>query len=374
MTTTMTKERKRTRAGGTTLPTASLKRALAEVAAAVPSKHVRQVLSNVLLHNGSVTGTDLELQVSAELPWTGDRLLLPYARLKAIVSEARAEEVSITVDGTVAEIRAGSGTWRLPVEDAAEFPAWSPDATTLIRLPCDQFIRAVRSVVYATDNESSRYALGAVLLEVKGGNCTFVATDGRRLACVEVEPAEEQDVDDRTVLVPAHALATMASIASGHADSAIQLDATPNEVVATIDGCVVTAKQIDGRFPRWRDVFPKREASASAVNVQDLLAATRAAAIVTSESSKGVTYAFSKDGVWLHGQSAESGESSVTCDLVTFGQAATTKLDPTFVREFLSALPSDGEPEVEIEVVDGESAVVLQCGDVRGVIMPLAKD
>lgn len=372
--TTATKERKKARTGGTTLPTDSLKRALGEVAAAVPSRHAKPVLSNVLLSNGGCTATDLELQVSAALPWAGDKVLLPYARLRAIVSECRADEVSITVDGTVAEIKAGSGTWRLPVEDAAEFPTWQPDATTFIRIPCDQFVRAVRSVVYATDDESSRYALGAVLLEVKDNTLTLVATDGRRLACVELEPAEEQAVDDRTVLVPSHALATMASIAAGHPDSAVQLDATTNEVVATIDGSIITARQIDGRFPRWRDVFPKREAKASIVNIGELLSATRAAAIVATENSKGITYAFSADGIWLHGQSAESGESSVTCNIVSFGQAATTKLDPLFVRQFLQALPADGEPEVEIEIVDHDSAVVLKSGDVRGVIMPLAKD
>ena len=372
--TTATKERKKARAGGTTLPTESLKRALAEVAAAVPSRHAKPVLCNVLLSNGECTATDLQLKVSAELPWAGEPLLLPHARLRAIVNECRSEEITIKADGTVAEICAGSGTWRLPVEDAAEFPTWEPDATTFIRVPCDQFVRAVRSVVYATDDESSRYALGAVLLEVKDNTLTLVATDGRRLACVEIDPAEEQNVDDRNVLVPSHALATMASIAAGNPDSAVQLDATPSEVVATIDGAIVTARQIDGRFPRWRDVFPKREATPSVVNVQELLSATKAAAIVATENSKGIDYTFSADGIWLHGQSAESGESSITCNLVTFGQAATTKLDPLFVRQFLQALPADGEPEVEIEVVDHESAVVLKSGDVRGVIMPMAKD
>ena len=149
--TTATRERKKARTVGTTLPTDSLKRALNEVSAAVPSRHAKPVLSNVLLSNGGCTATDLELKVSAELPWAGEPLLLPHARLRAIVNECRSEEITITADGTVAEIRAGSGTWRLPVEDAAEFPTWEPDATTFIRVPCDQFVRAVRSVVYATD-------------------------------------------------------------------------------------------------------------------------------------------------------------------------------------------------------------------------------
>lgn len=369
---TATKERRKSKTG-TVLSTETLRRALAEVAAAVPSKHPRPVLTNVLLSSGSLTGTDLELEVSAEVPWDGERLLLPYGRLQAIVRECRADEVSITVDGTSAIVQAGHGTWRLPVEDANEFPAWdAAGPKPVCRMPADQFVRACKAVVYATDNESSRHALGAVLIDVKGSQCVFVATDGRRLSMVEIE--HDLAVDDQTVLVPARALHAMQQIASGHGDTAVQLEATPREVICTIDGSMVTARQIEGRFPRWRDVFPDREATPHEVEIQQLLNATRAAAIVTTESSKGVDYTFGPDGILLHGRSAESGESTVTCDVVAAGTPCTTKLDPAFVVEFLRALPADGEPNVKIEAVDAQSAVVLRCGDVRGVIMPLAKD
>ena len=97
--TTATKERTKKKAAGTVLATDTLRRALSEVAAAVPSRHAKPILQSVLLYNGGLTGTDLELEVSAELPWTGDKLLLPFARLKSIVAECRADEVSITVDG-----------------------------------------------------------------------------------------------------------------------------------------------------------------------------------------------------------------------------------------------------------------------------------
>ena len=44
------------------------------------------------------------------------------------------------------------------------------------------FRELVRRTVFATDNESSRYALGGVLLELTADQITGVATDGRRLA------------------------------------------------------------------------------------------------------------------------------------------------------------------------------------------------
>ena len=50
------------------------------------------------------------------------------------------------------------------------------------------------------------------------------------------------------------------------------------------------------------------------------------------------------------------------------------KLDPAFVVEWLNGIGGDADPNVEVEVVDGQSAVIMRCGDNTGVIMPLAAD
>jgi DNA polymerase-3 subunit beta len=372
---TMTKERKKTKAGGTTLSAPALKAALNAVAAAVPGKSVRPILQNVLLSGGVLSGSDGEIRIDVTLENTppGINFLLPKDRFAAILGSFTGDEITITPDATSCVIKAGRGEWTLPTEDAGEYPAWNVDgAKPVTRLPVDQFCRAVKGVVFAVDDESSRYALGAVLVEVKGEVVTFVATDGRRLSCVNCE--HDLAVDDSQTLVPARAMAIIARIAAGCGDASVQLEATKNEIVATVGNATVTARLLDGRYPRWRDTLPERDAKATTVSRADLLAATRAAAICSSEESKGVTYAFSADGIWLNGKSSEKGESSVTCEIVDAGDKASVKLDPAFVTEWLNGIAGDADPNVEVEAVDAQSAVILRCGDNTGVIMPLAVD
>lgn len=333
------------------------------------------MLQNVLLSGGVLSGSDGEIRVDVELENAppGINVLLPKDRFSAIIGAATGDEITLTVEDTRCIVKAGHGEWTLPTEAVAEYPAWSVDgAKPITRLPADQFCRAVRGVVFATDNESSRYALGAVLVEVKGDTVTFVATDGRRLSSVTCE--HDLAVDDSTTLVPARAMALIAKLAGNAGDASVQLEATGNEVIATVWNATITARLVDGRFPKWRDVLPERDAKATTVSRDALMAATRAAAIVTSEQSKGVSYTFTSEGIHLHGQSAECGESSVTCDVVEAGDKATVSLDPTFVTQWLAGVASDAEPEVEVEAVDAQSAVILRCGDNTGVIMPLAKD
>jgi DNA polymerase-3 subunit beta len=211
-----------------------------------------------------------------------------------------------------------------------------------------------------------------VLVDVKDGVVNFVATDGRRLCSCEME--HDLAVDDTTTLVPSRVMQILARVAVAAGEDSVQLEATANELLATIGGTTVTARLTEGRFPKWRDVIPKDGGEPTTVLATELLSATRAAAIVTSEQSKGVQYTFTAEGIHLHGQSAEAGESSVTCEIVEAGKACSVKLDPVFVREWLSGLPADGEPTVSVQATDAQSAVVLRTDTFTGVIMPLATE
>jgi DNA polymerase-3 subunit beta len=368
---TATKERK-AKTTGIALVASELRAALQAVAPAI-ARGPKPILQNVRLGDGLLTGTDLEVRIDVAIDYHGATILLPHQRLLAILNTAGGDTVTLAPDGTSCVVSAGHGTWTLPVEDAAEYPSWEVESEKPVtRLPADQFARAVRGVAYAADMESSRYALGAVLVDVKGEIVTLVATDGRRLAACECE--HDLAVDDSQTLVPSRVMAILCRLAGSETDGSVQLEATKDALVATIGGTTVTARLTDGKFPRWRDVIPAEGAEPSTITAADLLSATRAAAIVTSEQSKGVQYTFTAQGLHLAGKSSEAGESSVTCDVVEFGHACSVKLDPVFVREWLTGLPADGEPTVSVQATDAQSAVVLRCDDFTGVIMPLAVD
>jgi DNA polymerase-3 subunit beta len=347
--------------------------ALQNAGHAVPTRAVKPIYQSVLIRDGRILSSDGEVLIDSpcEIQAT---LLLPHSRLVAILKTCKADgSVTLTEDETSCTIESGGGKWTLPTEQAGEYPSWAVSgAEPVARLPADQFRRMVRAVAYAVDDESSRYALGGVCIDVQDGKVSFVATDGRRLSKVEAEV--DQAVNDSQTLVPARALDIMGRLAVGN--GAVQLEATGKEVVCSIDGgTTVIARLLEGRFPKWRDVIPDRpDAVPSTVDRYAMEAAVRAAKICQDDVSRGVQFSFSKDGLWLHAQSSANGEASVTCDVVSFGQAVSVKLDPDFVLEFLQSLPADNEPTIDVEVVDAQSAVVMRTDDYLGLIMPLAKD
>ena len=371
--TTATKERRRTT--GTTLTTQTLRAALAVVLRAVPARHTRPILQNVRLGDGLLTGSDNEIRIDREIDYHGEPLLLPAHRLSAILRAATGDEVYLTAKGSSVSVKCGAGSWTLPTEDVLEYPSWeAADLKSVCRLPADQFQRAAKATTYAADSESSRYALGGVLLDVSptddGSMQHWVATDGRRLACVETE--SDQAVDASQTIVPGRLIAAVASMATG--DGSVQIEANAKEIRFSLTGCTVTGRLLEGRFPKWRDVVGEPDGEPSVIDCVELLQAVNSAAIVTSEQSKGITLDWTSGTLVLAGRSSEYGESTVICPTIAAGTTASTKLDPHYMAQFLSHLPADEEPHVDVYVKDAASRVLMKCGPYTGVIMPLAAE
>ncbi len=358
--------------------------ALQSAAVVVPARSPKPVLTNVKLEaregTAVLSATDLELGIRTEVEGVetsaAGAVLLPSGRLMAIVRESAAGTVfDIHSDGNAAVVKAPRSEFRLPAEDPLEFPSVASfPSEACFELTTPLVRELVKRTVFATDNESSRYALGGVLVELSGNTVIAVGTDGRRLAKMEGpavatggSPADVQPI------VPARAM-QLIERCLGAADMPVHLAVHPSEILVKTGPTTISARLVEGRFPRWRDVFPERpEAMQVSLLAGPLLAAVRQAAIVTSEQSKGVDFAFEPGQLVLSGRSAESGESRIEMPIDHAGPTVRIKMDPRFVSDFLRVL--DGAVSITVELTDGQSACVCRTDDGYGyVIMPLAAD
>jgi DNA polymerase-3 subunit beta len=371
-------------------PREPLLAALQGAAAVVPARSPKPVLSNVKLEasreSAVLSATDLEVGIRITLEGVETAaegaVLLPVGRLVAIVRESPAGTVfDIHSDGTATVVKAPRSEFRLPAEDPLEFPSvaeFPGDASIELSTPLVREL--VKRTVFATDNESSRYALGGVLVELSPEHVIAVGTDGRRLAKMEGPAAAvnhggagEGGVGEAQPIVPARAM-QLIERCLGAADVPVHVAVRPAEILVRSGSTTISARLVEGRFPRWRDVFPDRpEAVKVSLVAGPFLAAVRQAAIVTSEQSKGVDFSFESGQLVLTGRSAESGESRIELPLDHAGATVKIKLDPRFVSEFLRVL--DAATTITVELTDPQSACVCRTDDGYGyVIMPLAAD
>jgi DNA polymerase-3 subunit beta len=355
-----------------------------QVAAAVaPARSPKPILQNVKLEvtkdTAIVMATDLEVGVRVAVPGiqvdAPGSAVLPIDRVGRILRETSDATLRIETDGHGTQVRGERSEFKLPAENPDEFPAVSSfNETKYHEIPARLLRELIRRTVFATDNESSRYALGGVLLEMLPDQVIAVGTDGRRLARME-GPAKSvggHNTGDTTTIVPTRAMQLIERTLVD--DAEVQVAARGNDILIKSPRATIYSRLVEGRFPKWRDVFPKRDNVAKIeLTVGPLHSAVRQAEIVTSEESRGVDFTFGEGKVILAGRAAETGQSRVEFPIAYDGPALSITLDPRYFKDFLKVL--DAEKNFTLELKDAESAAVCLTDDGYGyVIMPLARD
>src|SRR5881409_2215374 len=188
-----------------TITREQLQEGLAAVAAAIPAKTTLPVLANVLVEASKqagglrLSGTDLDIAVSTTVPAEVDAdgaVTLPAKKLVDIARELPSGPVRVTAAGEArVSIESGRSKFKLlglPREEFPSFPAvkfekaWKAAAGVVHKL--------VGHVAFAASTEESRPILNGVLWELRPDHMRMVATNGHRLAKMDV-PAKGGSTD-----------------------------------------------------------------------------------------------------------------------------------------------------------------------------------
>jgi DNA polymerase-3 subunit beta len=352
-------------------------------ASVVPARSPKPILENVKMEveaeKITLMATDLEVGIRIEISGfdvaAPGKVVVPLKRFGSILRESYDEKLLLESDGSKLHVRGERSEFQFPTHNPDEFPIVSAfEEEKYHQLSARFFRELIRRTVFATDPESSRYALGGVLLELSSAEIIGVGTDGRRLA-KQQGPAEsvgQHETAENTV-VPTRAVQLIERALTGN-DENIQIAARENDILVKSQRTTIYSRLVEGRFPRWRDVFPQQADQVRIeLTVGPFHAAVRQAAIVTSEERRGVDFTFGEGKLVLAGHGAEFGESHVELPIAYDGDPIRVKLDPRYASDFLKVL--DPETTFSVHLRDSESAVVCTTDDGYGyVIMPLAQE
>lgn len=373
-----------------------LAESFALAAAVAPSRSTKPILQNVKMVADDagechLIATDLDVGVCARVPNVQivqpGSVLLPAARMTAILRDSTDDEIAITAGSgaTHINVRCGASKYKLASANPDEFPAQPTfDHVAFVEIPAAALCDLIHNTIYACDTESSRYALGGVLLEMDSKTPTMiaVATDGRRLAkssaTVALSDAEYNHGDSGMVIVPERAMQLIARIlANEPADSVVRFHASNAALAIDTPTATLTSRLVEGRFPKWREVIPKRRDSALIKFVASvILNAVRQAAVVASDESRGINCVFSDGMLRIAASTAEVGESDVEMPIAYDGKSRSVTIDHRYIADFARSLPPDAE--FTLDILNGEHALLLTadpCGgvaDYQYVLMPLA--
>ena len=347
---------------------------------AVPTRDVKPILKNLKAiaeeDRCTLMATDLELGIRLEVrsvnitePGEG---ILPAARLLAILRESQDDELTVEVDANACIVRGQHMEFEMPSEDPANFPDLPVFADDKYHeLEAGSLRDMIRRTVFAAADDVGRYSMTGVLWELDDEHARLVATDGRRLALAQGVAKANGGHSTKGIspVVPTKAMSLLERNLTDDKEM-VQVSLRPNEVLFRTGRAVVYSRLVEGRFPDYRQVLPKKQTAKVALQVPAFTAAVRQAAIMTDEESKRVVFKFAKGKVTMQAQGATTGRSKVELPIEYEGKALDISFNPAFLIDMLRVLPPDAE--LTLEMTDGGSPALFKSGPAYSyLVMPL---
>jgi DNA polymerase III subunit beta len=352
--------------------------------AAVPSKDVKPILKNfkVVAGDGRCTLMATDLEVGIRLDVQGltvqepGEAILPAAKLIQILREARDPELHLEADASACKIRGTASTseFEMPSEDPAlfpDFPSFNEDRYH--EMSAGTLREMIRHTVFAAAaEESARLTMTGVLWELEGERARLVATDGRRLAQVDgmATPVGDHSTKGQSPVVPKKTMNLMERSLQENPEELVKVCLRPNEVLLHSGRSVIYSRLVDGRFPDYKAVMPKKRTVRIELPAEEFHTKVRQAAIMTDADSKRVTFTFESGQLALQSQGSASGRSYVQMPLDYTGSRIDINFNPDYLIELLKVLPAD--TVLTLDLIDGANPALFRQGDAYTyLVMPM---
>ena len=378
-----------------------LLKALQKVCNIIGSRTTLPILANVLIETGedgklTLTTTDLELRIStrveADIQEAGSTTI-PAKRLLGLVSKFKNEDVLIeTNENHHSKITCGTAEFMLLIEtnenhhskitcgtaefmllglDPRDFPApvaFEPQRK--LKLKQADFSRIIDRISYAASFDDARKFLHGILLSVKEGNLTAVATDGKRLALVEKLLDEAPEGSDGDIIITIKAAAEAKRVMEKEGDIFIEIG--NNQVIFRIGDTVITSKLIEGAYPQYRQVIPTAFSKQVELPCRAFVDALEIVSIPLFDSSAYVKLTFSANQLKFEANSINIGEGHETIPVEYGFEDVSVSFNPQFLADPFKRLDVE---KVTMKMNDAMSPIAIKSNDgFLYVIMPMRKN
>jgi len=365
----------------------NLAKGLSIVGRAVAARSTLPVLGNVLLatDNGrlKLAATNLEIGINC---WIGAKveedgaITLPARTFIDLINALPPGVIDMELSIRTQTLHLRSGRFENNVKgiDAQEFPIIPHiEEDDAIQIAPDVLKKMIDQVAFAAASDESRPILTGVLARFSGDQLTFAAADGFRLsvrAATLLTPVSKPV----EVIIPARALAELGRI-SGEQKDAISILVTPqrSQVLFHLASVDLVSQLIDGKFPDYNAIVPKRYETRAVMDTLSLLKACRAAGVFARENANIARVMVAPGSelapghVTVQATSAETGDNAGEVDASVEGAPIEIAFN---VKYMIDVLNVAGTPQVALETTSPSSpGMIRPVGDdaFTHVIMPM---
>ena len=358
---------------------------LVRVIGAIEKKHTSKILENILIHvtenNLQLVGTDLEIEMSANLEIQAEstgKITVPARKLFDICKALPADcFILLEIDDknkNKIEIKGLRSRFELATLPAGEFPLLDDiPIKQEITLPEKRLKYLLEKVSFSMANQDVRYYLNGLLLEInKDNKILAVSTDGHRLAISEFSSDEKVTNDSELkIIVPRKGILELTKLLDNTSELPVTLQISDNHIRVHKDNIRFTSKLIDGKYPDYQAAIPNNSSHIIELNREQFKDTLSRVAILSNEKFRGIKLRLNDGVMILLSNNPENESAEEEIDINYRGELFEIGFNVTYMLEAVNHLEGD---IIKLELSTPDSSALLHSNvdpATRYVVMPI---
>jgi DNA polymerase-3 subunit beta len=346
-----------------TISREKLQEGLTAVTATIPAKTTLPVLANILVETTEkgirLSGTDLDIAVSTEVAADVEAqgaITIPAKKLSEIARELPPSPVKMAAAGEQrVTLDCGRSHFKilgLPKDEFPSFPAVRFNESWRIR--SGELQKLISHTSFAVSTEESRPILNGVLWELRPEMMRMVATNGHRLAKMEL-PIKTASAPSSDLIVPPKALEQVRRLFPE--DEELEIARGENHLGFRSPFTSVFTRLIEGPYPPYDQVIPRDNNRIAVADRAALISALRRMSVIASDQTHRIRLSFNAALVRFSVQTPDLGEATDELPIRFTGDPLDIGFNANYLLEILRYIPTE---EVKLTFKAPERAATLE--------------
>ena len=353
----------------------------------ITNKSPVSILSNILViaENGTliIKATDSTVKFTTNVPVDieeegrttifCDKFMSILSSLPSGDIEFIQEDIGVTIKPISKKVK-----FQLKSQASDKFPEiGSSENIPFFELSSKDFKEMIKETIFAVSDDRNRYFMTGVYFVKNGETLTMVATDGRRLSCVNKSAINVPDF--QPAIIPTKILSTI--LKHSPEEGNIEVAVIDKSIFVKFGSMEFSSVLIDGQFPNYQKVIPENLTMSIQVNKADLDAALKRTTIMVDKKVSRIIFKISSGVLKLVSPDTELGNADEEIPCRYDGQDISMALNFNYVTEPLKVIDSENVV-LDFNINDNETgdeanitkAVIMRAepaGDYIHVIMPM---
>jgi DNA polymerase III subunit beta len=336
---------------------------LGAVTAAVPAKTTLPVLANLLVETTDrgirLSATDLDIAVSTEV--TADveapgAITIPARKLSEIARELPPAPVKIATSGEQrVTLECGRSRFKLLGLPRDEFPTFPQVRfNEAWRVKSGDLQQLIAHTAFAVSTEESRPILNGVLWELREERMRMVATNGHRLARMEL-PIPGTSAPPSDLIVPPKALEQVRRLFP--AEEELEIARGDNHLGFRSPFTAVYTRLIEGPYPNYEQVIPKDNDKHCMLDKAAFAGALKRMSVIASDQTHRIKLSFNAGMLKFSVTTPDLGEAADELPINYDGDPLDIGFNAAYLLEILRFMPTD---EIKLTFKAPERAATIE--------------